>query len=241
MMLSSIATPATRAYLWSVSAVPMTGAVVGVFIADRKSSLLAAGNRRRAPDGPRTERSVALRTSPVGPVPCAWRSRLYGAERTDGRSKFHVTYSRSVAPSPRKARVNSSTNESVASIDPSADSHAEVEAIIVGSGLGGVTDGGPVRDFLVAGLGPEEGSVMGPIEKIDADGRAAAVRNRDIGEELGRELVRLHPDLLARALFLTQGSAAADDLVQDVVERAWLARHRFQQGTNLKAWLHAIM
>lgn len=60
-------------------------------------------------------------------------------------------------------------------------------------------------------------------------------------EELHRELVRLHRELRARALFLTQGAAAADDLVQDVVERALLARRRLRAVSNLRGWLHAIM
>ena len=78
-------------------------------------------------------------------------------------------------------------------------------------------------------------------EKVGADGGGSVARNGDRSEELSRELVRLHRDLRARALLLTGGSSYADDLVQDVVERALLARHRFQLGTNLKAWLNAIM
>lgn len=44
----------------------------------------------------------------------------------------------------------------------------------------------------------------------------------------------------ARALF--QGnSAAADDLVQDSLERALSRSHQWQKGTNLRAWLFTIM
>ncbi|HEY4184800.1 MAG TPA: RNA polymerase sigma factor [Polyangia bacterium] len=47
--------------------------------------------------------------------------------------------------------------------------------------------------------------------------------------------------LLSRALFLTQGRGSAEDLVQDTLERALVARVNFQQGTNLKAWLGMIL
>ena len=86
--------------------------------------------------------------------------------------------------------------------------------------------------------------VMDGSGKVGVDGGGSAASGGDGAEEHGelvRELVRLHPDLRAQALFLTRGSAAADDLVQDVIERALLARHRFRRGTNLKAWLNAIM
>lgn len=82
---------------------------------------------------------------------------------------------------------------------------------------------------------------MDSIEKVEIDGCAAASENDFSAEELDRELVRLHPELRARALFLTQGSASADDLVQDVIERALRGRHRFQRGMNLKGWLNAVM
>jgi RNA polymerase sigma-70 factor (ECF subfamily) len=82
---------------------------------------------------------------------------------------------------------------------------------------------------------------MDGMEKVDVDAGGGRVRSCDRADELGRELVRLHPDLRAHALLLTQGSASADDLVQDVVERALVARDRFRSGSNLKAWLNAIM
>jgi RNA polymerase sigma-70 factor (ECF subfamily) len=52
---------------------------------------------------------------------------------------------------------------------------------------------------------------------------------------------RLRAQLYARALFLTQQREAADDLVQEVCERALRAGERFQVGTNLTAWLNRIM
>jgi RNA polymerase sigma-70 factor (ECF subfamily) len=55
------------------------------------------------------------------------------------------------------------------------------------------------------------------------------------------QLLRLQPALRARAAFLTQDQHAADDLVQDVIERALVAQGSFQHGTNLQAWLNRIM
>lgn len=45
----------------------------------------------------------------------------------------------------------------------------------------------------------------------------------------------------AYAVFLTGGWADADDLVQDTLEKAWRSRDQFEAGSNLKAWLLAIL
>lgn len=47
--------------------------------------------------------------------------------------------------------------------------------------------------------------------------------------------------LYAAALRLSGGRAQADDLVQDTMLQAYLAWHRFEPGTNLRAWLHRIL
>jgi RNA polymerase sigma-70 factor (ECF subfamily) len=49
------------------------------------------------------------------------------------------------------------------------------------------------------------------------------------------------PDLSAYAQVLTRERTAAEDLVQDTIERALRASKRFQAGTNLHAWLMRIM
>jgi RNA polymerase sigma-70 factor (ECF subfamily) len=46
--------------------------------------------------------------------------------------------------------------------------------------------------------------------------------------------------LYAAALRLTGGRAQADDLVQDTMLQAYLAWDRFEQGSNLRAWMHRI-
>ena len=58
-----------------------------------------------------------------------------------------------------------------------------------------------------------------------------------IQHDIAAELPRLRR--YARALVKDAG--AADDLVQDCLERALARTHQFQAGTNLRAWLFTIM
>ena len=56
------------------------------------------------------------------------------------------------------------------------------------------------------------------------------------------ELVRPHVDALYRtALRMTGQGAAAEDLVQDCFLKAWKNLHRFERGTNFKAWIFTIL
>jgi RNA polymerase sigma-70 factor (ECF subfamily) len=51
-----------------------------------------------------------------------------------------------------------------------------------------------------------------------------------------------HLDALYGVAFrMTRDAAAAEDLVQDTVVKAVRARHQYQAGTNLKAWLFRIL
>ncbi len=45
----------------------------------------------------------------------------------------------------------------------------------------------------------------------------------------------------AFAWSLSHDAAEADDLVQETLLKAWRARDRFQDGTNLRAWLFTIL
>lgn len=56
-----------------------------------------------------------------------------------------------------------------------------------------------------------------------------------------RDLVALIPHLRAFARTLCGDAAAADDLAQDAIMKAWDARASFQIGTNMKAWTFMIL
>jgi len=49
------------------------------------------------------------------------------------------------------------------------------------------------------------------------------------------------PDLYRTARLLAQDAAEAEDLVQEVYLEAWKSFHRFQTGTNCRAWLFKIL
>lgn len=55
------------------------------------------------------------------------------------------------------------------------------------------------------------------------------------------QLLVLVPQLRRYARALLRDAWLADDLVQDTLERAWQKRARFTAGTDLRAWLFAIM
>jgi RNA polymerase sigma factor (sigma-70 family) len=55
------------------------------------------------------------------------------------------------------------------------------------------------------------------------------------------DLIAFLPRLRGHAMALTGSSAAADDLVQDTVFRAWRFRDTFQDGSNMSAWVSKIL
>jgi RNA polymerase sigma-70 factor (ECF subfamily) len=76
------------------------------------------------------------------------------------------------------------------------------------------------------------------------------VRDVELGISLARphaterfdELVWPHAAVVARtALFLTHNPAEADDLAQETLIKAFKALDRFQEGTDMRAWLLAIL
>ena len=54
-------------------------------------------------------------------------------------------------------------------------------------------------------------------------------------------LLDLLPNLRAFANSLCKDPDYADDLVQQTLLKAWKGRHSFHEGSNLKAWLFAIL
>jgi RNA polymerase sigma-70 factor (ECF subfamily) len=59
--------------------------------------------------------------------------------------------------------------------------------------------------------------------------------------DFAHEVLVLHPALCAFARRLLRQPADVEDLVQDTIMKALSAQDRFQEGTNLKAWLFTIM
>ena len=55
------------------------------------------------------------------------------------------------------------------------------------------------------------------------------------------EMIDHLPAMRAFALSLTRNGAAADDLVQDAIMKAWKNIEAFQVGTNMRAWLFTIL
>lgn len=55
------------------------------------------------------------------------------------------------------------------------------------------------------------------------------------------ELVTHLGTLRAFALSLCRNGTLADDLVQETVMKAWKSIHKFERGTNMRAWLFTIL
>jgi len=79
-----------------------------------------------------------------------------------------------------------------------------------------------------------------PPSSFPARHERASVVAHDISE-LRAGLVTLVPELRSRALRLCSDRAAADDVVQDTIERALRFGDQYQRGTNLRAWAFQIL
>ena len=55
------------------------------------------------------------------------------------------------------------------------------------------------------------------------------------------DVVAMIPALRAFAWSLSHNASDADDLVQDTLIKAWTNRDKFEDGTNLRAWLFTIL
>ena len=74
---------------------------------------------------------------------------------------------------------------------------------------------------------------MGNLQAIQPAPKASV----DVDDVLRQAKNQLH----LSAMRLTRSEEAAKDLIQETVLKALLNRDKFQQGTNLKAWLFIIM
>lgn len=66
-------------------------------------------------------------------------------------------------------------------------------------------------------------------------------RDRLLTDDFEREALSHLSSLLAVGTRLTRSSAEAEDLVQDTLVKAMRARHQFEAGTNMRAWLLRIL
>lgn len=69
----------------------------------------------------------------------------------------------------------------------------------------------------------------------------ACVGSEGADPEFSRQLISLIPHLRAFARAFAGGAQDADDLAQEALARAWESRGSYAPGTNLKAWLFAIL
>ncbi|MBA9003421.1 RNA polymerase sigma-70 factor (ECF subfamily) [Actinomadura cellulosilytica] len=56
-----------------------------------------------------------------------------------------------------------------------------------------------------------------------------------------RDVLPYTDPLYASAVRMTRNPADAEDLVQETLAKAYVNFHQFEEGTNLKAWLHRIL
>ncbi len=61
------------------------------------------------------------------------------------------------------------------------------------------------------------------------------------GHSFTDQLSEQLPALRAFARSLARDASHADDLAQEALLKAWANRHRYQDGTNLRAWLFTIL
>ncbi len=65
--------------------------------------------------------------------------------------------------------------------------------------------------------------------------------NRPASDEFAIQAMQYIPRLRRYARALTGDSSAADDLVQDTLERALVKQSLWREGTDLRAWLFTVM
>lgn len=63
----------------------------------------------------------------------------------------------------------------------------------------------------------------------------------DRDERFEQDVVPFMGQLYPAALRMTRNPSDAEDLVQETFAKAYVGFHQFQQGTNLRAWLHRIL
>src|SRR5213075_2364876 len=62
-----------------------------------------------------------------------------------------------------------------------------------------------------------------------------------VREDFDREAFPHFPEIYRAAYRLARRPADAEDLTQEVFLQAWKSFHRFERGTNCRAWLYKIL
>jgi RNA polymerase sigma-70 factor, ECF subfamily len=92
---------------------------------------------------------------------------------------------------------------------------------------------------------PGQGIQSGPRGGAAQPGNGATLSQGAAGPEARDRFEALVADqldgLYRTALRLSHNRAAAEDLVQEVMLKAWRSFHTFQEGTSIRAWLHRIL
>jgi RNA polymerase sigma-70 factor, ECF subfamily len=70
---------------------------------------------------------------------------------------------------------------------------------------------------------------------------AAPPAGRQHDERYERDVRPLIDPLYASAVRMTRNPTDAEDLVQETLAKAYVNFHQFEEGTNLKAWMHRIL
>jgi RNA polymerase sigma-70 factor, ECF subfamily len=70
---------------------------------------------------------------------------------------------------------------------------------------------------------------------------AAPAAGRRDDERYERDVRPLIDPLYASAVRMTRNPTDAEDLVQETLAKAYVNFHQFEEGTNLKAWMHRIL
>jgi RNA polymerase sigma-70 factor (ECF subfamily) len=76
---------------------------------------------------------------------------------------------------------------------------------------------------------------------VNGGGARTLPLDRSLAERFDREALPLLREIYAAALRLTRNPADAEDLVQEAYLRAYRGFAGFQEGTNIRAWLHRIL
>lgn len=99
--------------------------------------------------------------------------------------------------------------------------------------------GAEMRDFYASVLAEEPPHrLLDLIARLDV---VLASREASDTRTFRNDLLAALPGLRAFAMSLAVNPTFADDLVQETLVKAWANQHRFQAGTNFKAWLCTIL